>query len=291
MIAGNLIRQTYSITSWEMASSLELLPTEILDIILEPFTNRINGCKCGKISWVTLAYLSRSSRLLNHRIEPVLYNAPHAKDLAFRLACSSGNCQTISKAVAYAGKPGAVRLCCEYFRNAGYSYTSYRENSSLGLAVVGKQLEVFRLLLSLGASITRQDFRKKSTTDTQTKMFVDLLRRRENVAFLEAFIDARATVPYWDDDREDNYSQAEFFVSQLNFSDFVLSESITLLEKMAANGARLNEASPITDSSDPQHIQYLTPLSAACLRGDADIFNMLVTKGAREDLNVSLTDT
>lgn len=271
-----------------MASPLEALPTEILDSILEYLINHRIGALRGyeHLDCMSLSRLSQCSHFLNNRLEPLLYGTIDARNAALRNGCMTGNLHAILKAASCGANPGVVR---RYILNNAVVHaeqeTSYREVSSLQVALKAEQLEAYNLLLDLGAGLTPHDYSNAKIMNSQLKAFAQRLAEPWNVAFLKAFVEARAETPYWKDNRRDNYSQAMAVVSRLPFAHVVRWASPTLLETLLDNGAPLNQEAP---SSHWGRKQPLTPLGAACLRGDVDVFNLLVARGAHVNIEDSL---
>jgi ankyrin repeat protein len=248
-----------------MASRLETLPNEILDSILEYLINHDIGTLSERdcLNYKPLSRLSQCSRFLHHRLEPLLYCTLDARNEAMRHGCMTGNLHVIRKAVSYGANPSVTK----------HVVSTYAP--SLALALKCGQLEAYTLLLELGAGLTPHDY-----GDDLRKMggflkgFTQKLARPSGEAFLKAFVEARAETPYCKDDRRNTCSQAWYVVSKLRFPDVVSWASPALLEMLLDNGARLNET-----------VVSLNPLSAACLRGDIDVFNLLVARGAHVDMD------
>jgi ankyrin repeat protein len=275
----------------KMASPLEALPNEILDSILEYLINHAisNLRGCDHLDCAALSRLSQCSHFLNYRLEPLLYGTFDARNAALRNGCMTGNLHAIRKAVSYGANPGVLR---RYILNNNTivhaeQETGYREVHSLQVALKSGQLKAYNLLLDLGASLTPHNNSDAKIMNSQLVTFAQRLAEPGNVAFLKAFVEARAETPYWKDNRKGNYSQAHAVVSRLPFPHVVRWASLALLETLLNNGAPLDQI--ITSS----HVGLgeklpLTPLGAACLRGDINVFNLLIARGAHADIEDSL---
>jgi len=273
-----------------MTSLLEALPNEILDSILEYLINHDIGTlrRCDRLDCTSLSCLSQCSHFLNRRLEPLLYGTHAACSAALQNGCTTGNLHAIRKAVSCGANPSVIR---RYLIKDAIVHdeqeTDYREIHSLQVALKAGQLGAYKLLLDLGAGLTPHDYRDAKVMGSQLKAFAQRLAKPWNVAFLEAFVKARAETPYWKDDKSDNYSQAQAVIGSLPFPQVVGWASPALLETLLDNSASLYQTatSPHVDSEKKQP---MTPLSAACLRGDVDVFNLLVARGAHVDIEDSL---
>ncbi|KAK8105482.1 hypothetical protein PG999_008841 [Apiospora kogelbergensis] len=274
-----------------MVSSLEALPNEILDSILEFLISHTLGRlrDCDHLDCMSLARLSQCSHFLNRRLEPLLYGTHDARNAALRDGCVTGNLPAIRKATSYGANPGVLR---RYISNKAVLHvdqaTGYREFSSLQLALKARQLEAFKLLLELGAGITPRDYSGVKGLDSQLKTFAERLAEVQSVAFLKAFVEARAETPYWQDGRKEECSQAKAVLSRLPFPEVVRWATPALLETLVDNGASLNQAFPSSFHDDPRKKRPMTPLGAACLRGDLEVFHLLVARGAQVNVDDSL---
>lgn len=273
------------------ASPLEALPTEILDAILEYLITHDIGTlrECEHLDCMSLSRLSQCSHFLNHRLEPLLYGTLDARNAALRNGCMTGNLHAIQKATSCGANLSIVQL---YILNNSVDHaeqaTGYREVSSLQIALKAGQLEAYNLLLELGAGLTPSDYSNTSIMNSQLKTFAQRLAEPSNVAFLKAFVEARAETPYWKDDRRDNHSQALAVVSEIPFAHIVRWASPTILETLLNNGASLDQVATLSHMDMMKKKQPLTPLSAACWRGDVEVFNLLVARGAHVDIEDSL---
>ncbi|KAK7974498.1 hypothetical protein PG989_016346 [Apiospora arundinis] len=279
-----------------MASHFEALPNEILDSILEYLINhRLGGLRiCAHLDCLSLARLSQCSQFLNRRLEPVLYGTHDARHAALRNGCVTGNLHAIRKAAACGANPGVLR---RYITSTGApvhrvvhaDYEAiHREYSSLQMVLKARQLDAFNLLLELGAGFKLGDYSDDKILNSQLKTFAEKLAEVRNVEFLKAFVAARADTPYWPDNRKETYSQAEAVLSRLPFPDVVRWASPALLETLLDNGAQLNQAVQTSFRVEPGKRRPMTPLGAACLRGDAEVFRLLVARGAHVNIDDTL---
>ncbi|KAH7082822.1 hypothetical protein BKA63DRAFT_583954 [Paraphoma chrysanthemicola] len=273
------------------ASPLEALPAEILDSILEYLINHDIGTlrDCNHLDCMSLSRLSQCSHFLNHRLEHLLYGTLDARNAALRYGCMTGNLHAIQKAASCGANSSVVQ---RYTLNNAVVHaeqaTGYREVSSLQLALKAGQLEAFNLLLDLGAGFTPDDYSSITISNSQLKTFAQRLAEPSNVAFLKTFMEARAETPYWKDDRRDNHSQALAVVKKIPFPHVVRWASPTILGTLLNNGASLDQVTALSHVDMTGKKQPLTPLSAACLRGDVEVFNLLVARGAHVDIEDSL---
>ncbi|OAL02789.1 hypothetical protein IQ06DRAFT_120165 [Phaeosphaeriaceae sp. SRC1lsM3a] len=288
------------------ASPLEALPTEILDTILEYLIDHDIGTlrECEHLDCMSLSRLSQCSHFLNHRLEPLLYGTLDARNAALQNGCMTGNLLAIQKATSYGANPSIVQ---RYILNKAVCHakqaTGYRNVSSLQIALKAGQFEAYNLLLDLGAGLTPYDYSNPTIMNSQLKTFARKLTEPSNVAFLKAFVEARAETPYWKDNRRDNHSQALAVVGKIPFAHVVRWASPAILETLLDNGASLDQVAtlshvdmmkkkqpltPLSAADMMKKKQPLTPLSAACWRGDVEVFNLLVARGAHVDIEESL---
>ncbi|KAH7041478.1 uncharacterized protein B0I36DRAFT_312911 [Microdochium trichocladiopsis] len=273
-----------------MTSPLESLPNEIFDLIITFLIGHdVTSLRPSSVPDCTpLARLSRCSRLLNSRVDHVLFGTIEARNSALRHGCVRGNLPAIRKAVLR----GAHSVTVRRHRRTNNSVRAepqagHREASALQLALKARQFDAFELLLNLGLSIAPRDFRDTTILGEQVKTFARKLAEPRNVHFLEAFVNARRNTPYWHKDTKEKCSQAEAVLSRMPFADVVRWASPTLLEKLLDNGAQVNEAVVSRNVVEGQRLP-ITALGAACLRGDMDVFKLLVARGAQIGISNSL---
>ncbi|KAH7093469.1 hypothetical protein FB567DRAFT_515398 [Paraphoma chrysanthemicola] len=273
------------------ASPLEALSAEILDSILENLIGHDIGTlrECDHVDCTSLSRLSQCSRFLNHRLEHLLYGTLDARNAALRNGCLTGNLHAVQKAASCGANPSVVQ---RYTLNNTVVHaeqaTGYREVASFQLALKAGQLEAYNLLLDLGAGFTPDDYSNIAILNSQLKTFARKLAEPSNAAFLKAFVEARAETPYWKDGRRDNHSQALAVVKKIPFPHVVGWASPAILEMLLDNGASLDQVATLSHVDMTEKEQPLTPLSAACLRGDVEVFNLLVARGAHVDIEDSL---
>ncbi|KAH7348380.1 hypothetical protein BKA65DRAFT_500495 [Rhexocercosporidium sp. MPI-PUGE-AT-0058] len=111
-----------------MASALETLIPELLDLIVENLGN----------NHAAINRMTQCSKSLYNRLRPVLYGSPASLERAMRSACRTGNVQTIQVAISYGAEVSTIG--------------SYYRSSTLKLAAEKGHVEAFDLLVKLGAS-------------------------------------------------------------------------------------------------------------------------------------------
>ncbi|PVI01658.1 hypothetical protein DM02DRAFT_613480 [Periconia macrospinosa] len=266
-----------------MASPLEALPNEILDFILKHLVNHDIGTlkESDHINCFSLCRLSQCSRFLRQHLEPLLYKTLDARDAALRHGCMTGNLDAIRKVAFYGSNLDAVRS------NLYVPLGRTNASPTLQVALKASQLEAFKLLLDLGVGITPQDYTNSGRINSQLTAFAKRLAQPWNEAFLEAVISARAETPLWKDNRKDNRPQSQVLISRLPFPHVVRWASPTLLEILLDHGASLDETCTLSHVGSNKK-PAVTPLGAACFRGDILIFDLLVARGAQVDPNDSL---
>ncbi|KAK6540461.1 hypothetical protein TWF694_009255 [Orbilia ellipsospora] len=270
-------------------SPLESLPNELLDSILDFIVNHdhsVNAISCvNRFDYTPLSRLSQCSRCLYRRIGPVLYGTQDARNIALRYGCKKGNLKTIRKTVSQGARAGTVLMRVPqntYAINRGYS-VEFREILSLHFTLKARKLDAFKLLLELGAGVGPHDCTNKELRESQLKVFGQKLSHPRNVKFLEAIIEASKPTPDFSDSI-DSPPQSYVIARALLFPDIVGWGSPQLLKKLLDNGAEINHAVLCKTNLGKE---LLPPLSAAALRGDSQIFHLLVARGAKVTVDSS----
>ncbi|KAJ1336166.1 ankyrin repeat domain-containing protein 50 [Microdochium nivale] len=280
-----------------MASPLESLPNEVLDLIIANLIGHNVGSlrPSSHVKHDSLAKLSQCSRLLNLRLEYVLYCTTEARSRALRYGSSRGNVDAIRKVFLPSShtvatqRPDAISRPSEDLDGIE-AEMEHDTVSALQLALKASHFEAFCLLLEFGVSVTLQNPHHGdhvTSMKEHVKTFAKRLAEPRNVHFLEAFIDARASTRICHDGSADGHeccSETEAVLVQLPLPDVVLWASPTLLNKLLDNGALLNGT--IISNKAPQGPELpINPLGASILRGDMEIFELLVRRGAHLDMS------
>ncbi|KAH9902108.1 hypothetical protein F4778DRAFT_109051 [Xylariomycetidae sp. FL2044] len=248
-------------------SSLEWLPNELLDLTLGWVIDHDLSTlqDSSTIDFQSVAQLLQCSRFLSTRLEPLLYSTRQARNHAMRHGCETGNEFVIRKATRWGAYPGTIDIPTPK--------ADYQPVFSLQVALDARQLDAFRLLLQLGAGV-RLSLGDSSESAKREFLFrrdfAENLSKLENDDYLTAFMKARG-------------GSAEFraLVSQLKLSEIVRWATLDLLTELLGLLDNNDEAvNTPTWSHQPKKYQAITPLGAACLRGNIDIFRLLVARGA-----------
>lgn len=273
------------------ASPLEALPDELLDSILEHLIDHDIGKlrACDHMVCTTLARLSQCSRFLHRRVEPLLYKTYDSHKAILQYGCSTGNLHAIRKAAACGFKLSVVQ---RYVLNkhtvvCPHPEANEREKSSLGVAMEAGQFAAYKLLLDLGVGLSAHDYpgRKRVPINTyQLHAFTWMLSQPENIRFLETFVEARAKTPYLKDNRKNTCSQVHAMISILDLAYVVHWAPLALIETLIDHGASLNKIGSVMGNLYTDGPLSVTPLGVACMRGDLEIFHLLVARGAQLDI-------
>ncbi|KAK3313000.1 hypothetical protein B0H66DRAFT_631916 [Apodospora peruviana] len=145
-------------------SCLEVLPTELLLEIIS-FLPTLEG----------LTNLIRCNKLLRHRLEPMLYSSQVDRDTALSWACITGNLAMIRRVVSYGASPSRL---------------SHQDGDlTLCLAIKHNQIEVFKLLLELGASLCGTGISRQAES-IHVKQAMKRLQSSKRLPLLRAFLEA-----------------------------------------------------------------------------------------------------
>lgn len=270
-----------------MAVSLESLPNEILDDVI----SYLIGCHVGylrdpsHIVCSEIARLSRCSRFWDSTLERVLYFTLNAQYAAVEHDIRNNNLDSIRKAVTCGASPDYIY----YWGTSDYPSSSTTPTKvgrqTLALALDTKELEPFKLFLELGANLIPHDANNAMEStyirEQRTHILDSMLSTKEYEAFLIAYLDARTDTPFWPGPRSDNISHAYVLVTSLQFTSLVSWAGSVLLERLIEEGACLSSVECLLTTWKYGCGTHLTPLAAACVRGDPQVFDLLRRRGAQ----------
>ncbi|KAH7020793.1 uncharacterized protein B0I36DRAFT_353537 [Microdochium trichocladiopsis] len=284
-----------------MAPRLESLPGEILDYILGYLIGHPVGTlrREDKIDCLALSHLSQCSRFLSQRLEHILFGTTGTLLTANRHGCMTGNLHALRKAAAHGAPPGVVRHSgMTYVEGVDSYHRTYARRSSLLTALEFGQAEAFDLLLELGAGFDARDYNGLDGMEWEWDLLAlaQKLAEPQHEAQLTAFVRATAETPSWgaNGTGREEHSQASAVVTKMPLGTMVLTRSLKFLRVLFEQGRpwRVNWAMVQGLSSGPDRNSQrpLTPLSAACLRGDMAVFELVRAAGAQVDFSYTLRE-
>lgn len=237
-----------------MASSpapAESLAQELLDEIL------------SYLSCASIARLSQCSQRLYGRLEPMLYGREQNRHLAMKWACENGCIPVIDRAISYGSSASVVTIT----KKPPPSYFEPRPSPgfakilTLQLAAKHNQVEAFRHLLTLGATLKDQEVHPLIK-----RALMRQLCKPTNNDLLRPFLRAG-------------------LASQLDAK--LRNDALVSVLSCPGNDPSLDLVDLLLDNNaDPNHIYSSrkaswSPLSASLVLDRPDIFHSLLQRGAK----------
>lgn len=117
--------------------------------------------------------------------------------------------------------------------------------------------------------------------EQRTHVLDNMLSAKEYEAFLVAYLDTRTDNPFWPGPWSENISHAYVLMTSLQFTSLMSWAGLALLERLIDEGACLNSVECLLTTWKYDCGTHLTPLAAACVRGDPQVFDLLSRRGAQ----------
>ncbi|VUC24508.1 unnamed protein product [Clonostachys rosea] len=236
------------------AAPIELIPTEILDAILDHLlaSDLVNLWKC--------------STQLSYRTLDALFRTPAACQRSMLMACKTGDVPLIRAALSHGADPDIITVDhadTKLFEDPDHSRMiigpDIQDFSTLVLTAKRKHEKAFSALLDLGANPNLLD-------KSQGKDLAKAVRRRACEPLLRRLMDAES-------------ASSPLLTNEKNGVSLVAlirrGASLSLLEALIDKGGPLNGVSRGADKTTLR-----SPLSQAIEMGSVPVFELLVRKGA-----------